>query len=77
VAAAEVLHERMPGGDSSSPTSGFGYASYKLTSSCSGTIKLFTPVHFFELSTNTWWMSGWIKPGPSPSQTGPFSIPGT
>ena len=44
--------------DSSSPTSGFSYASYKLTSSCSGTIKLFTRAHFFELSTNTWWTSG-------------------
>jgi len=54
--------------DASSPTSGFSYTSWKLTSSCSGTIKLFTRAHFFQLSTNTWWTSGWME-------TGPFTIP--
>jgi hypothetical protein len=50
--------------DASSPTSGVSYTSWKLRTSCTGSVVLYTRAHFFQLSTSTWWTSSWIKAGP-------------
>jgi hypothetical protein len=55
---------RSPG----APQADFSVEFYKLTSSCGGTITVFTRARFLKTSTNTWWTSNFL-------QTAPLKIP--
>jgi len=48
----------------SSPKSEFSVEFYKLTSSCNGTVQVFTRARFMQVSTNTWWTSNFLATEP-------------
>jgi hypothetical protein len=51
---------KVPG----SRQSEFSLEFYKLTSSCGGTIQVFTRARFFQISTNTWWTGSFLATSP-------------
>jgi len=47
-----------------SPQAQFSYEFYKLTSSCGGTVQVFTRARFLQASTNTWYTTGFLATAP-------------